>query len=257
MKSHLLSSDERFELLDTLRSLGLRLVFVSETGSKAWGTDTENSDHDFTVVAHDTDYDIYRYPRESFSQKIVFKGHECDVRVFSVAKFLRKLQKSVLVGYEAINSPYVYFGSGRTLDTFQRISQACFDPREMYRSVMGSLSAVKSDNEQKRPRQQFRYMFVALQLLDYQYERGPKPLVNFPAYTGLSLVGTSEYNTIGRLYQWATSEQPTEQETAYAEFIRQMLFDHDYPKLITHMHTQDEHREFLNDAFRDIMSTTV
>lgn len=255
MKERLLTGEERQELLEALRGLGLRLVFVAETGSKAWGTDTENSDHDFTVVAHDVDFDIYRYPRESFTQKITFKGKECDVRVFSVAKFLRKLQKSVLVGYEAINSPYVYFGTDRTRDTFRRVSQACFDPREMFRSTCGSMSSVKHTDEAKRRRQQFRYLFVGLQLMDYAKERGPMfPIVNIEQYRQLQHNIMSEHQTIGRLFEWATIATPTERENENAQFLIKLMFDTDYPKLVTHK--QDEHREFLNDAFRDIMSTT-
>jgi predicted nucleotidyltransferase len=255
MKSYLLSSNERFELLEAIRALGLRPVFVAETGSKAWGTDTENSDHDFTVVAHDIDYDIYRYPRESFTQKIMVKGKECDVRVFSVAKFLRKLQKSVLVGYEAIKSPYVYYGGGLTHDTFLRVSQACFDPREMFRSTCGSLSSVKHEDEAKRRRQQFRYLFVGLQLMDYAKERGPMyPIVNIEQYRQLQHNVMSEHQTIGRLFEWATAATPTERENENAKFLMQMMFDTNYPKLVDHK--QDEHREFLNEAFNYLMSNT-
>lgn len=251
----LLKGEERFELLEALRALGLRLVFVAETGSKAWGTDTENSDHDFTVVAHDVDFDIYRYPRDSFSQKITFKGQECDVRVFSVAKFLRKLQKSVLVGYEAINSPYVYFGTDRTRDTFKRVSEACFDPREMFRSILGSMNSVKHEDDAKRRRQLFRYMFIALQLNDYRNGRGPMfPVVNIEQYHGLCKSPVSAQQAIGRLNQWAIAELPTEQENENADSIVSMLFGTDYPKLVTHK--QDEHREFLNAAFYDLMSNT-
>jgi predicted nucleotidyltransferase len=251
----LLNGEERQELLVALRGLGLHLVFVAETGSKAWGTSTKNSDHDFTVVAHDVDYDIYRYPRESFTQKITFKGQECDVRVFSVAKFLRKLQKSVLVGYEAINSPFIYYGSDRTCDTFQRVSESCFDPREMYRSTVGSMSSVKHESEAKRRRQLFRYMFIALQLKDYADQRGPMyPVVNIEQYFRLSLPIMSEQQTIGRLNQWAHAETPTERENDNARFIMDMLYETQYPKLVEHK--QDAHREFLSAAFYDLMSNT-
>lgn len=252
----MLTSDERFELLSTLRDLGLRLVFVAETGSKAWGTDTENSDHDFTVVAHDVQYDIYRYPRESFTQKIMFKGKECDVRVFSVAKFLRKLQKSVLVGHEAVYSPFVYFGNELTRDTFRRVSEACFDPREMFRSTVGSMSSVKHEDEAKRRRQTFRYLFVGLQLLDYSTGRSILlPRVNIDQYRKLQLAEHSMQPDILRLFDWAMAEQPTDEENSYAEFRKNVLYQADYPKLVEHK--QDEHREFLNVAFHDIMSRTV
>lgn len=255
MKERLLTGEERQALLEALRGLGLRLVYVAETGSKAWGTDTENSDHDFTVVAHDVDYDIYRYPRESFTQKILFKGKECDVRVFSVAKFLRKLQKSVLVGYEALNSPYVYFGTDRTRDTFKRVSQACFDPREMFRSTIGSMGSVKHTDEAKRRRQQFRYLFVGLQLKDFKDERGPKfPLVNIEQYNQLQLPAMSEQNVVRELFEWATAEEPTEKQKLHAQWCIDLLYSLDYPKLVEHK--QDEHREFLNAAFHDLMSST-
>lgn len=252
----LLTSDERFELLSALRDLGLRLVFVAETGSKAWGTDTENSDHDFTVVAHDVQYDIYRYPRESFTQKIMFKGQECDVRVFSVAKFLRKLQKSVLVGHEAVYSPFVYFGNDLTRDTFRRVSQACFDPREMFRSTVGSMGSVKHADEAKRRRQIFRYLFVGLQLKDFRDGNGPEyPLVNIEQYLALDLPVMSEQGVIRKLFAWATAEEPTEEQKLHAQWCIDLLYEMDYPKMVNHK--QDENRDFLNAAFHDIMSRTV
>jgi len=250
-----LNSEERYQLLDTLRGLGLHLVFVAETGSKAWGTDTENSDHDFTVVAHDINYDIYQYPRDSFTQKITFKGQECDVRVFSVAKFLRKLQKSVLVGYEAINSPFVYYGSDKTREIFQLVSQRCFDPREMFRSTIGSMSSVKHTDEAKRRRQTFRYLFVGLQLKDYNDQRGPMlPTVNIDQYMTLQLPAMSEQGVIRDLFAWATADEPTEKQNAFAQWCIDLLYSLDYPKLVTHK--QDEHRGVLNMAFSDLMRNT-
>ena len=165
-RHQIMLTDDQCELLKIqVEQLGLRPLLISETGSKAWGTNTPTSDHDFTVIAHDVDYDYYRWPRDSFSDKLNFMGHECDVRYFSPQKFLRKLARSELVAYESVYTPYGYLDASENWrDLFKTVVETVFDPREMYRSVIGSMQSVKHESEHKRRRQQFRYMFVGLQL---------------------------------------------------------------------------------------------
>lgn len=247
----LLDEKDRFDLRVELMMIGLQAVFVSESGSKAWGTDTEASDHDFTVVAHDIDYDVFRWPRDSFTQKITFKGKECDVRVFSVAKFLRKLQKSVLVGYESVHSPFIYLGNSQTQYLLRKVTETCFDPREMYRSTMGSMNSVKETDPAKRRRQLFRYMFVALQLLDYRDGLIPwHPKVNVVNYLNTEPQQPS-HSLVDRLFKWAMAESPAISEEQFAQSIIAAIYATDFPKMVDFK--QDTHRAFLNTVFAEIM----
>lgn len=249
----MLTEDQCEVLKIQVEQLGLQPLLITETGSKAWGTDTPSSDHDFTVVAYDVDYDYFRWPRDSFSGKLNFLGQECDVRYFSPQKFLRKLARSELVAYETVYTPYGYLDSSeKWRDLFQNVVANVFDAREMYRSVIGSMQSVKHESEHKRRRQQFRYMFVALQLIDFleNIESLQLPYVHIEQYREFAK-DAGNYEAIFRLYDWAMAEDPTNTERMSAEAMQKMLIAFKYPKVVEYK--QDQHREFLSKTLARLM----
>uniref|UniRef100_A0AB39CF19 Nucleotidyltransferase n=1 Tax=Pseudomonas phage HRDY3 TaxID=3236930 RepID=A0AB39CF19_9VIRU len=245
-----LTDEEKALVFIKVEQLGLRPVLISETGSMAWGTNTPESDHDFTVVAHDVDYNYFRWPRDSFSEQMPFGSAICDVRYFSVHKFLRKLARSELVAYESIYTPHVYFGEeSKELRLYRSVIDRCFDPREMYRSVIGSLQSVKHVDPKKKRRQQFRYMFVGLQLIDY-IQTGVKPVVNIEQYR--ELAAPKPYAPmIEQLYAWAMEPDQTELDNELSYGVKTTLMEFTYPKLVDFK--QNEHTEFLSYVLGRLM----
>lgn len=246
----LLDADQKELLRIRLEGLGLRPVLVSETGSMAWGTGTPKSDHDFTVVAHDVDYNYFRWPRDSFSEQLPFADKLCDVRYFSPHKFLRKLARSELVAYESIYTPHIYLGEdGKEHRLFRSVVQRCFDPREMYRSVIGSLMSVKHIEPEKKRRQQFRYMFVGLQLIDHIQTR-VLPEVNIEKYRALDAPKPTAC-LIEKLYEWAMDPNQTTLDNDDSRGVKETLVEFNYPKLVDFK--QNEHTDFLSYVLGRLM----
>jgi len=249
-----LTEDQMYQLVVEVEQLGIQPLLISETGSMAWGTNVEDSDHDFTIVGHDVDYDYFRWPRDSFSGKMMFMGKECDVRVFSAQKFLRKLARSELVAYETIYTPFGYHDSTCNWRVhLQSVVDRCFDPREMYRSVIGSMHAVKHIDPAKRRRQTFRYMFIALQLRALSERRGGMPVVHIEQYHGVEsrMEHIEEYATVMRLYDWAMQPETNQKEEDFAKWVWDQLVAFQFPKMVDFK--QDEHREFLSGMLARLM----
>lgn len=248
--ANLLDDDQKEVLLLNVEALGLKPVLISETGSMAWGTNTPKSDHDFTVVAHDVDYNYFRWPRDSFTEQLPFGEAVCDVRYFSPHKFLRKLARSELVAYESIYTPHVYLGEDdKEHRLFRSVVQRCFDPREMYRSVIGSLMSVKHIDPAKKRRQQFRYMFVGLQMIDHIQTR-VLPEVNIEQYRALAAPKPSAC-LIEELYKWAMESEWSQLDNDVSWAVKTTLMEFSYPKMVDYK--QNEHTEFLSHVLARLM----
>lgn len=245
----LLDLQERVELREAVEALGFRPHMIAETGSKAWGTDVATSDHDLTVIADDIVYDIYQWPRCSNTFPIQFKGQKVDVRIFSIEHFLRKVLKSNLVAYEAINSEW-HYGPGALRNILNETMHHFYDPREMFRSSRGNLGNIRA-GEMKGRRQQFRYTFICLQLLD-ELVNGNKPMMNVPAYLNSTERARDPcYFQIQELYKWAMSENTDDEMLNQSvEHVMTQVRQFDYPNVV-HI-KQGAERVFMNAQFAKI-----
>lgn len=242
----LLNTQERKELLQRVCELGFDVHMIAETGSKAWGTDVETSDHDLTVIATDTDYDIYKWPRTSNTFPIQFKDQKVDVRIFSIEHFLRKVLKSNLVAYEAIYSEW-HYGDFALQDILKDTMDKFYDPRELFRSSRGNLSNIRAAAMKGR-RQLMRYSFMCLQLVDNVTD-GRKPLVNVHEYFA-SGRDYGNYDVIRRLYDWAMNPEEDVNETLEIEKILVSLADFNFPSMVDFK--QGEERAYMNVQFAKI-----
>lgn len=245
----LLSLTQQLDLQNSIVRLGFRPYFIAETGSKAWGTDVASSDHDLTVVADDTIYDIYQYPRTSISVKADFNEEQIDVRVFSIEKFLRQTVKSNLVAYEAINTQW-HMGEPLLRGILEETIEFFYDPREMFRSARGNLGNVRA-GEMKGRRQQFRYAFICLQLIDGLYT-GAKPMMNAGDYLNLqSNTRNANYNLIQKMFNWALcGSEDDDAASAKIDTILRGVRDYDFPSVFTMK--QGDGRAYANAQFAAI-----
>lgn len=242
----LLDLQEKRDLMYAVMDLGFRPHMVAETGSKAWGTDVATSDHDLTVMADDTVFDIYQWPRTSNTFPIQFKDQKVDVRIFSIEKFLHKVLKSNLVAYEAIHSEW-HLGTTRLRTILDETMNHFYDPREMFRSSRGNLSNIRA-GEGKGRRQQFRYTFICLQLID-GLRTGAKPMMNVPAYlNSVERMSDPSYFQIQEMFKWAMTEDAPDSKAIENVIMHVRYFD--YPSVVRFK--QGEHRDYMNSQFAAI-----
>lgn len=105
---------------------GVRVLLAVESGSRAWGMASPDSDYDvrFVYVRHVADYLRLENLRDTIEWKL---DETLDITGWDLAKFLRLLRGSNPTAYEWLSSPIVY----RETPEFAPIREfapACFAP---------------------------------------------------------------------------------------------------------------------------------
>lgn len=116
------------ELLDRLsEEKGIEILLAIESGSRAWGFPSPDSDFDVRV--------IYRLPVEQYlaiterkDNFNFFEGELLDISGWDLRKALGLMRKSNASLYEWINSPIVYFKDDEFHQKLKSLSVSFFQP---------------------------------------------------------------------------------------------------------------------------------
>lgn len=246
-------------LASTLKHrLEITPLVIAETGSHAWGTHTDLSDHDFTVIGIDKNLDLTTYPRATHKEKFSYmdlagNNIPADVQFFSLEKALRLCTQSNLPIYEVVGGgcDNLKLRHHKIYACLQEVCHHYFDAREMFRSCVGSLHTLEGqyntsqgEEKAKRKRQIFRYVFTALQL-----ELGNMPKLNIHAY----MEGPADPHTrlIRRMYDWAFADEP---EPTYQTTLRGLFTHHKSESVPQRANKEKQHKkfDFANAKFREI-----
>jgi predicted nucleotidyltransferase len=129
----------RDEILDRLtdieRSEDVRIVFACESGSRAWGFASTDSDYDvrFVYVRRREAYLGLDDPRDVIERPI--EGL-LDINGWDLRKALRQFRKSNPVMTEWLDSPIVYSESGTIAERIRELVPALFRPTAAYHHYM-------------------------------------------------------------------------------------------------------------------------
>lgn len=124
----------------------VQMLFAAESGSRAWGFASPDSDYDVRF--------IYRHPRERYLS--VFEPPDTiqrtaqdgllDVSAWDIRKTLQLLYKSNSSIFEWLQSPIVYHNSDDFGEKLWQIAQAYFSPRTVIHHFIGiATSTLKRD----------------------------------------------------------------------------------------------------------------
>ncbi len=95
-------------LLDLEKERGIKILLACETGSRAWGFPSPDSDYDVRVIyKHDTHWYL-SLTEEKDSIELFLDNNEVDISGWDIRKSLRLLWKSNPPLLERIQSPYIY-----------------------------------------------------------------------------------------------------------------------------------------------------
>lgn len=236
------------DVYQAVAALGFKPLLIVESGSKAWGTAVETSDNDLTVIAEDVLYDIFSYPRQTLSTKVNVDGAEVDVRIFSLATFLRKVQKGNVVAYETVNSPILWYVHSQALLTVLCDAvNHCLDPRELFRNARGNLSNIRAVN-QKHRRQTLRYMSTALQLIGQQEGQWNYLYLDVRNVLDAPHENTGMVDSIRALYRWAMHDvPPSVKDMDFISYLIDLVNTYDFPNVKNYK--SGEHRDYMNGVF--------
>lgn len=116
------------EKLDKIeRDRGFKILFACETGSRAWGFPSPDSDYDVRFVyVENLDWHLsLKNARDSFELPI---NDELDITGWELKKSLGLLWKSNAAMLERIQSPIIYKSEGLFLDEIMELARASFSP---------------------------------------------------------------------------------------------------------------------------------
>jgi uncharacterized protein len=158
---------------------GIHILFAVETGSRAWGLDSPNSDYDVRF--------IYVRPTawylsiEDKSDQVKYQVQDFDFLGFDLKKALKLMSKSNPSIYEWLSSPVSYFTQFNALETLIHFAHLQFNQRA---SFLHYYHMAKQNRElffRETPFQIKRLFYVLRPILCCEYikKEGKQPLLVF------------------------------------------------------------------------------
>lgn len=160
------------------RQYGVHVLFACESGSRAWGFESPNSDYDvrFLYVRPLADYMKIRPPRDVIEEML---PNDLDVSGWDLRKALHLLKKSNPSLFEWLQSPIVYRRNETFMAEFLPLAEAWYDAATMFRHYLhmaeGNWKAYLQGESVSRK----KYLYVLRPTLACQWieERGgPVPM---------------------------------------------------------------------------------
>jgi len=127
----------REKILENLKSIeeteNITILYACESGSRAWGFPSSDSDYDVRFVyVRPTDWYLrvdYEYCRDVVEQPI---NDLLDINGWDLKKALKLLRKSNPTLIEWFNSPIVYYKNDRFTEDFQMLITPHYSPRSCF-----------------------------------------------------------------------------------------------------------------------------
>ena len=108
----------------------IKILFACETGSRAWGFPSPDSDYDVRFIyMHNRDWYLSLSERKDTIE--VMDG-DWDITGWDLKKSLMLLKKSNAPLIERFNSPIEYFNEGNFKVAFMELIEACYSPIAVY-----------------------------------------------------------------------------------------------------------------------------
>ncbi len=105
----------------------IRILFACESGSRAWGFPSSDSDYDVRFIyVHPKAWYLSIHEMRDVIELPVNK--ELDINGWDLRKALRLLSKHNAVLFEWMQSPIVYSVKTGFLESFKEVADACFSP---------------------------------------------------------------------------------------------------------------------------------
>lgn len=108
------------------KDMGIKILYACETGSRAWGFPSPDSDYDIRIIyMHSTDWYLGLSEKKD-SIDLMFENNIIDITGWDLRKCLRLLWKSNPALLERIQSPIIYQVDMDFLNEFRDIAKDCY-----------------------------------------------------------------------------------------------------------------------------------
>jgi hypothetical protein len=191
-------------LLEVAAEEGVRILYAGESGSRAWGFPSPDSDYDVRFIyAHPRDWYLRLSPGRDVIERPL-DGHLVDLAGWDVRKALGLLLKSNSALYEWLVSPIVYVEDGdfraRARDLFERHAS----PRTLaghYASIAQSQWKRTLDGRETVRVKRYFYVLRPLLSLEWVLRRATPPPMAIGDLVAGGAIEADVAATIGALIQ--------------------------------------------------------
>jgi uncharacterized protein len=116
------------KLKEIEKEKSIKILYACETGSRAWGFPSPDSDYDVRVIyMHDPDWYLTLSDKKDTIEMMLDDG-ELDITGWDFKKCLKLLWKSNGALLERIQSPIVYHNTDGLTQMFKQYADRCFAP---------------------------------------------------------------------------------------------------------------------------------
>lgn len=166
-------------LLNTIeQEQGVRILLAVESGSRAWGFPSSDSDFDIRLIyCHPVDRYLTAFPKRDVIEN-VFVG-DLDAAGWDLQKCLQLMAKGNAVLHEWLYSPMLYRADAQALDALRLLSQQAFNPRPAFHHYLSLAKKKLSDERTAAHSKSFLYALRALLCAQWIADRASVPPVAF------------------------------------------------------------------------------
>ena len=171
----------------------VKILYACESGSRAWGFSSPDSDYDvrFIFVRPLDDY-LTLLPKRDVIEKM-YKEEDIDLAGWDLRKAMNLFAKSNPSFYEWLNSPVVYLEDAEFIGKVRSMMDECFIPKASFHHYLGT--AVSHDLRYLERKgivlKRFLYYFRSLLCCRWVAERRTSPPVRFETLFG-EMIGEQE-----------------------------------------------------------------
>ena len=115
------------ELSEIEEKHGVKIIHCIESGSRAWGFPSPDSDYDVRFIyAHPKDWYVSLYEKRDVIERPI--DEVLDISGWDIKKALQLMQKANGPLYEWLNSPIVYRQKPEHVATLLSLAKSCYNP---------------------------------------------------------------------------------------------------------------------------------
>ena len=192
----------------------VEILYACESGSRAWGFASPNSDYDIRF--------LYRRPTDEYlnvfesSDTIEIPIHEdLDPGGWDIRKALNLLGKSNGALIEWLHSPIVYRDSHGFSDSWRALTKSVFQPEKTLHHYLGHARQAYGKQSEKEHPTGKSYLYILRTLLAAKWIQAHESPAPVPFEELLVLANDDLKKAISKLVEW----KATAQETAALERI--------------------------------------
>ena len=166
-------------LAQTASRYDVEILFAIESGSRAWGLASTDSDYDVRFVyRHPRDWYLSLHPGRDMIGPHIERDGELDLAGWNVRKFLHHLSNSNSNVLEWLASPIVYHTTDTFLHDCRRLADVYFRPRKAIAHYLGIAHGARQaglDTDDRWNLKKFCYWMRPILAATYIVRHGRRP----------------------------------------------------------------------------------